>query len=63
MEARKPHDSDWQEDSYHADRRETIRADLVTRLEKICANFSDTDFRSLVEAMTEKKMRSERRKL
>jgi hypothetical protein len=61
MEASSLHNHDAQEDSYHADRRETIRADLVKRLGKICANFSESDFRSLVEVMTEQKLRGERR--
>ena len=60
MDAGKSHDPDRHEDWYHADRREIIRADLVARLEKICASFSDSDFRSLIESMTEQKMRSER---
>jgi hypothetical protein len=61
MEASRLHDHDAQEDSYHADRRETIRADLERRLGKICANFSEADFRSLVEVMTEQKLRGERK--
>lgn len=60
MEASRLHDHDAQEDSYHADRREAIRADLERRLGKVCANFSEADFRSLVEVMTEQKMRGER---
>ena len=61
MEVSRLHDHDAQEDSYHADRRETIRADLVRRLGKICANLPEADFRSLVERMTEQKMRGEQR--
>jgi hypothetical protein len=61
MEASRLHDHDAEEDSYHADRRETIRADLARRLGKVCANFSEADFRKLVEVMTEQKMRGERR--
>jgi hypothetical protein len=49
------------EDTYQANRREMIRADLVTRLRKVCANFSEDDFRSLVETMIEQKLRSERK--
>jgi hypothetical protein len=61
MEASRLHDHDAQEDSYHAIRRETIRADLVSRLGKICANFSEADFGRLIEVMTEQKMRGERK--
>jgi hypothetical protein len=61
MEASRRHDHDAQEDAYHANRRETIRADLVTRLRKVCANFSEDDFQTLIEVMTEQKMRAERR--
>jgi hypothetical protein len=60
MDARRLHDHDAQEDWYFAGRREKIRADLVTRLEKVCANFSDSDFRSLIDSMTDQKMRGER---
>ena len=61
MDASRLHDHDAQEDSYHAHRRETIRADLVSRLGKICANFPEADFRRLIEVMTEQKMRGERK--
>lgn len=61
MEAKRRRESAADEDSYHANRRETIRADLVSRLRKVCANFSEDDFRVLVEVMTEQKMRGERR--
>lgn len=45
------------------DRREIIRADIENRLRKICANFSDEDFRDLVDLMTDRKLKSERIKL
>ena len=61
MEGSRLHDPDAQEDTYHANRRETIRADLINRLGKVCANFSEADFRKLVEVMTEQKMRGERK--
>ena len=61
MDPSRLHDHDAQEDSYHADRRGTIRADLVRRLGKICANLPEADFQSLVERMTEQKMRGEQR--
>ena len=61
MESSKVDDYNAQEDSYHAHRRETIRADLVTRLGKICANFSEADFQKLIEVMTEHKIRGERK--
>lgn len=61
MEASRPQDHEAHEDAYHADRRQIIRADLVTRLGKICANFSEADFQKLIEVMTEQKMRGERK--
>ncbi len=61
MEANRQRNFAAEEDAYHANRRETIRADLVSRLRKVCANFSEDDFRTLVEVMTEQKMRGERK--
>jgi hypothetical protein len=46
-----------------ADRRAVVRADIENRLRKICANFSEEDFRDLVDLMTDRKLRSERIKL
>ena len=46
-----------------SDRREVIRSDIENRLRKICANFSDEDFRDLVNLMTDRKLKSERIKL
>ena len=43
------------------DRKDIIRADITKRLRSICSNFSDEEFASLVEKMTEQKLRSERR--
>jgi hypothetical protein len=45
------------------DRRAIIRADIENRLRKICANFSEEDFRDLVDLMTDRKLKSERIKL
>ena len=61
MEASSPHEHEAHEDAYHANRREIIRADLVRRLGKICANLSEADFKKLVEVMTEQKLRGERK--
>ena len=61
MQPIRGHDPSVDEDTYQANRREMIRADLVTRLRKVCANFSEDDFRSLVETMIEQKLRSERK--
>jgi len=63
MEGRMPYERELGEDAYHVDRREIIRADLMKRLRKVCANFSESDFRSLVEGMTEQKIKGERRPL
>ncbi len=61
MESSRKHDMAADEDPYQANRRETIRADLVSRLRKVCAGFSDDDFRSLIERMVEQKLRGERK--
>ncbi len=61
MESNQARESASFDDDYHSTRRETIRADLARRLRKVCAHFSDEDFQTLMERMTEQKMRSERR--
>ena len=45
------------------DRRSIVSADIESRLRNICANFSDEDFRDLVDLMTDRKLKSERIKL
>jgi hypothetical protein len=45
------------------DRRAIVRDDIERRLRKVCANFSDEDFRELVDLMTDRKLKSERTKL
>lgn len=45
---------------FPGDRRSVIRADIERRLRKICSNFSDEEFRVLVDQMTERKLKSER---
>jgi len=61
MEASSPREHEAHEDAYHTHRREVIRADLVTRLGKICANLPEADFQQLIEVMTEQKLRGERK--
>lgn len=61
MQPNRQPDFPMDEDAYHANRKEMIRADLVSRLRKVCASFSEDDFRSLVETMVEQKLRSERK--
>jgi hypothetical protein len=61
MQPNRQHDFAMEEDTYYANRRELIRADLESRLGKVCANFSEDDFRTLVERMIEQKLRSERK--
>jgi hypothetical protein len=48
---------------YSSDRRKAIRADLEQRLKDICSNFSDEEFHKLMELMTDRKLRSERRNI
>jgi hypothetical protein len=45
------------------DRKSMIRTDLEHRLRGICANFSDAEFRALIDVMTERKLKSERLKI
>lgn len=61
MQADRKRDFAAEQDAYYSTRRETIRADLVSRLRKVCANFSEEDFRALVETMIEQKLRGERK--
>ena len=49
------------EDAYQSSLRDAIRGDISRRLKKICANFSDEDFAALVDGMTDKKIRGDRR--
>lgn len=49
--------------SVPTDRRTIVRADIERRLRKVCANFSDDEFRELVDLMTDRKLKSERAKL
>ncbi|HUQ18994.1 MAG TPA: hypothetical protein VM099_05220 [Gemmatimonadaceae bacterium] len=48
---------------FPSDRRKVIRADLELRLRKVCSNFSDEEFHRLIELMTDRKLRSERRNI
>jgi hypothetical protein len=50
-----------EEEAYRIERRQTIRDDLTRRLRSVCENFSDDDFRALVETMTDRKLRGEQR--
>jgi hypothetical protein len=49
------------DEAYRIERRQTIRDDLTRRLRSVCTNFSDEDFLSLVEIMTDNKIRGEQR--
>jgi len=49
------------EDAYESSRKDAIRADISRRLKKICSNFSEEDFATLVDGMADKKIRGDRR--
>jgi hypothetical protein len=63
MQADRQRDFATDENAYQATRKEAIRVDLVARLRRICANLSEEEFNKLVDAMTEQKLRGERRSL
>lgn len=48
---------------FPSDRRKAIRADLEQRLKNVCSNFSDEEFHRLIDLMTDRKLRSERRNI
>ena len=41
-------------------RRDDIRDDIARRLRNVCSHLSDADFKKLVEAMTDQKLKGER---
>ena len=41
-------------------RRDNIRDDIAKRLRNVCSHLSDTEFKKLVEAMTDQKLKGER---
>ena len=47
-------------DSLLHNRRATIRDDIAKRLRNVCSHLSDTEFKKLVEAMTDQKLKGER---
>ncbi len=49
------------EDAYQSSLRDAIRADISRRLKRICSNFSDEDFATLVDGMADTKIRGDRR--
>ena len=48
-------------DSLLHTRRDIIRDDIAKRLRNICSHLSDAEFKKLVEAMTDQKLKGERR--
>jgi len=41
-------------------RRDNIRDDIAKRLRNVCSHLSDAEFKKLVEAMTDQKLKGER---
>jgi len=48
-------------DDSRADRREAIRLDITRRLRRICPHYTDDQFAELVDTMTERQLKGERR--
>ena len=46
---------------YQSQRQATIREGIAARLRRVCPDMTETEFQSLVDDMTEKQLRSERR--
>ncbi len=49
------------DDAFFHTRRDGIRADIAKRLRKVCSHLSDSEFKKLVEAMADQKLKGERR--
>jgi hypothetical protein len=49
---------DWSGDSA---RKRTIREDIARRIRRVCGHLTEKDFQLLVDQMTERQMRAERR--
>jgi len=45
----------------HALREKEVREEIARRLRRVCGNFSEEDFDRLVQKMTERQLRDERR--
>ena len=48
------------DDAFSHMRRDTIRDDIAKRLRNVCSHLSDVEFKKLVEAMTDQKLKGER---
>lgn len=48
------------DDAFSHTRRRTVRDDIAKRLRNVCSHLSDTEFKKLVEAMTDQKLKGER---
>ena len=46
---------------HHAPREDQVRAEIASRLSRVCANFSPHEFKKLVRKMAERQLRDERR--
>jgi hypothetical protein len=52
----------WARDDRHdTERRERIRRDVAHRLRRVCGDYSDDEFSSLVDAIADEQLRGERR--
>lgn len=49
------------DDAFLLTRRDAIRDDIAKRLRKVCSHLSDAEFKKLVEAMADQKLKGERR--
>jgi len=49
------------EDAFLHMRRDAIREDIAKRIRKVCSHLSDADFKQLVNAMADQKLKGERR--
>lgn len=48
------------DDAFLNTRRNIIRDDIAKRLRNVCSHLSDAEFKTLVEAMTDQKLKGER---
>lgn len=48
------------DDAFLHTRRDVIRGDIAKRLRKVCSHLSDAEFKKLVEAMANQKLKGER---
>jgi hypothetical protein len=61
LSAQRDRSRDFPEVNSLGRRREKVRADIALRIGRVCANFSEKQLAELVDLMTDRQLRGERR--